>query len=160
MVMVIALLIALVILMTLLHQARGELNAHPPSSKLRGFHIILLITPLVVIAALLIFVFAIAGDLILERVTHGLLILAGWMVVSIQIFTVFTLRQSDRKPQAMTQAGQFLPVPFIIYLTPIQNFLRLFEVDLALGMALVTALTLIIYSYVVLLSMNRKRVID
>ena len=154
MVMVIALLIALVILMTLLHQARRELNAHPPPSNLRGFHTILLILPLTVIVALMIFVFAIAGDLIVERIAHGLLILAGWIVVSIQIFTVFTLRQSGRKPDTMMQVGQFLPVPFIIYLTPIQNFLRLFESDIAIGFALVVAFTLIVYSYTALLSMK------
>ena len=157
MVMVIALLFALVILMALLHQARRELSAHYPSSSLRGFHTILLILPVMVIVALMVFVFAIAGDLIVERIAHGLLILAGWMSVSIQIFTVFTLRQSGRKPGTLTQAGQFLPVPFIIYLTPIQNFLRLFETDIAIGFALVVALTLIVYSYTALLSRKSRQ---
>lgn len=154
--MVIALLIALISLMVLLHQARGALNEHPPSKKLSGFHTVLLILPFVVVVALMVFVFIIAGDLILERIAHGLLILGGWMVVSIQIFTVFTLRQSDIKPKTVTQVGQFLPVPFIIYLTPIQNFLRLFATDIAIGFALVVAFILIVYSYITLVSMKPR----
>lgn len=114
--------------------------------------------PVLVIAALVIFVFAIAEDLTIERIAHGLSVLAGWMTVSIQIFTVFALRHSGLKPQTVTQVGQFLPVPFIIYLTPIQNFLRLFETDTAIGFTLVAALALILYSYVVLLSIKPDRV--
>lgn len=157
MVATIALLISLIILVALLHRARGALNAHPPAHKLRGFRIILLIVPLVVITALMIFVFAIAEDLTIERIAHGLLVLAGWMTVSIQIFAVFALRHSGHKPQTVMQAGQFLPVPFIIYLTPIQNFLRLFETDVVIGFALVSALAVILYSYVVLLSIRPNR---